>query len=435
MVAPAALPLSLRAAQPHEIVSAGSPVGIMSTAAAEARQGRVEFSGARHELLQIMMRGYALMIPSIGLYRFWQATWKRRFYWQNTVIDGDPLEYTGTPSQLLMGFFFALAFFLPIYLALFYFSMQQSPLSAIGYLAAGAVLWFLAGYGIYRARDFRLSRTLWRGIRFDQKGNAWLYATLRFAWSIAMLATAGLIYPWMGANLWRYRWRHTWFGDRKFEIGGTWRVFVVPYYTAYVLNVAAIGATIVWIATAKDFMRFGAVVLPGVPGLGAIAGCIVLFAVTLAWYRTRIAARMLSTVTAGDAALSVKLAWTALLGQYAAYVVAVVAMLAVLALTALLVFAGVYATASAAGRSAETALVALLQSGVVNGVLLIALYLVVLSALGLSAELILAFGWWRLLARGATIANPDGLRSVHAIAEDRSVIGQGLADALNVGAY
>src|SRR4051794_18299546 len=137
----------------------------MSEATAEARQARIEFTGSRHELLGIILRGYLLMIPTIGLYRFWQATWKRRFYWQNTVIDGDPLEYTGTPLQLLAGFFFALAFFLPIYLALFYLSMQDTDLVLLGYLTIGTVVWFLAGYAVYRARDFRLSRTLWRGIR------------------------------------------------------------------------------------------------------------------------------------------------------------------------------------------------------------------------------------------------------------------------------
>ena len=51
------------------------------------------------------------------------------------------------------------------------------------------------------------------------------------------------------------------------------------------------------------------------------------------------------------------------------------------------------------------------------------------------AELILAYGWWRLLARSATVTNPDSVRTVRSTAEDRSLIGQGLADALNVGAY
>jgi hypothetical protein len=51
------------------------------------------------------------------------------------------------------------------------------------------------------------------------------------------------------------------------------------------------------------------------------------------------------------------------------------------------------------------------------------------------AELILSFGWWKMLARGSSISNPDSLRTVQATAEDKALIGQGLADALNVGAY
>ena len=51
----------------------------MTETTAEARTGRVEFTGGRQEMLGIILRGYALMIPTIGLYRFWQATWKRRF--------------------------------------------------------------------------------------------------------------------------------------------------------------------------------------------------------------------------------------------------------------------------------------------------------------------------------------------------------------------
>jgi len=39
------------------------------------------------------------------------------------------------------------------------------------------------------------------------------------------------------------------------------------------------------------------------------------------------------------------------------------------------------------------------------------------------------------LAQGATIENPDSLLTVKATIEDRTLAGQGLADALNVGAY
>ena len=81
------------------------------------------------------------------------------------------------------------------------------------------------------------------------------------------------------------------------------------------------------------------------------------------------------------------------------------------------------------------ALVAMFSSGTTNVALLILVYLVVLGAFGMLAELILSFGWWKMLARGSSISNPDSLRTVQATAEDKALIGQGLADALNVGAY
>ena len=73
------------------------------------------------------------------------------------MIDGDPLEYTGNAIQLLIGFLFALAFFLPIYLGFFYLSTQTPEHRPHRLLASSrVVLWFLTGYAIYRARDFRL---------------------------------------------------------------------------------------------------------------------------------------------------------------------------------------------------------------------------------------------------------------------------------------
>ncbi len=408
----------------------------MADATGESRLGRVEFTGTRQELLGIVVGGYALMIPTLGLYRFWQATWKRRFYWQNTVIDGEPLEYTGTARQLLLGFFFALAFFLPIYVALFVLSMQDTGYVLVGYAGLAAIVWFLMGYAVYRARDFRLSRTLWRGIRFDLRGSALGYAARRFLWSLAMVPTLGLIYPWMGASLWRHRWRHTWYGDRQFAIAGTWRIVAGPYYGAYFINVLALAGTAGWIGATGDTMVLEGVTIPGPIGLALCLGCVLVFAFGLALYRTRVASRMLSTVSLGTATLRVGIPTGALFGQFVAYVFAVMALLAILALTALLALGGIFAAAAASGQAPDAAaLAAMFQSGTLNVLLLIVLYLVVFGAFGLLAEIILAFGWWKLLAAGATLSDPDSLRSVRATAEDPALIGQGLADALNVGTY
>jgi uncharacterized membrane protein YjgN (DUF898 family) len=203
---------------------------------------KATFSGTRSELFGRLIAGYLLMIPTLGLYRFWLTTAKRRFYWQNTSIGGDRLEYTGTALQLLIGFLIALGVFLPIYMVFFYLSFQASVVTLIGYGLAGALLWFLTGYAIYRARDFRLSRTLWRGIRFDQRGSALRYAIRRFLWSLLVIITLGLAYPFMAGNLWRYRYDNTWFGDRQFSFAGSWKTIAGPYYRAWLALAGTITA-------------------------------------------------------------------------------------------------------------------------------------------------------------------------------------------------
>ena len=155
------------------------------------------------------------------------------------------------------------------------------------------------------------------------------------------------------------------------------------------------------------------------------------------WYRTRTVSAMLSTVSLGAAKLSVRVTTGRLFLLYVGYVTGIVVLLVALAATAIIAIGGIYAAASAGSRGPVSAhqLATLFQSSTLNVALLILVYLVILGAFGLLSEIILRFGWWKLLANGTTITNPDALSAVRAGGEDRSLIGQGLADALNVGAY
>jgi hypothetical protein len=75
------------------------------------------------------------------------------------------------------------------------------------------------------------------------------------------------------------------------------------------------------------------------------------------------------------------------------------------------------------------------QASWINTALLIFSYLATIAVFALMGEVFLGYGYWMLIARGATISNADSLRTVRATGEDSSLAGEGLADALNVGAY
>ncbi len=392
----------------------------------------VKFTGTRGELGGMLLRGYVLLIPTIGLYRFWLTTWKRRFYWSNTEIDGDPLEYTGNAIQLLLGFLMALAVFVPLYGLFFYLSTQSSEAAVIGYAGVGVLLWFLMGYAIYRARDFRLSRTLWRGIRCDQGGSAWNYAFRRFFWSLLVLVTAGLAYPFMAANLWSYRYRHSWYGDRQFGFTGSWKQLAGPFYLSYVA-IVLLGAGGLGLGWAT-----GAMPTVGVPRPGGVLVMLVvaaLIGLMLLYYQSRELSRMFSAVRLGQAALTVRVRARSLLGRYVLFGLALVGSYIVLAIGGVVVVGALASDAFAGGEFDPAVFMQHLQGSFAVLVAIIFGYLLLLAAFSLMAELFLGLGYWKLVAQGASITGLDSLSNVRARGEDTRLGGEGLADALNVGAY
>ena len=71
----------------------------------------------------------------------------------------------------------------------------------------------LGEFALYRARRYRLTRTVFRGVQFDQHGAAWRYAIYALAWWCAAIVTLGLAYPWAQASLQRFKMGHTCYGD------------------------------------------------------------------------------------------------------------------------------------------------------------------------------------------------------------------------------
>lgn len=393
----------------------------------------VAFTGSRRELAGILLRGYLLLIPTIGLYRFWLTSWKRRFYWSHTLIGGDRLEYTGDASQLMLGFLMALAVFVPLYGLFFYLSTLSSEGALFGYGAIGVFVWFLSGYAIYRARDFRLSRTLWRGIRFDQAGSAWNYALRRFGWSVLMLVTAGLVYPFMAANLWHYRYCNTWYGDQQFSFNGRWTHIAWPYYRSYIA-VVIIGATAIWNGAGQGVFPFGiasfnpAALLPLAIG-ATLCGMAVLF------YQALEFSRMFSAIRLGSAQLTVKIRARNLLWIYLLFTMALLGTFLLLLLGGALVLGTLAGEAFANGGFDAQIFLGHMRSSVVTVMAVVLGYLLILGAFTATRELFIAFGFWRLVAGGAVISGLESLGGVRARAEDKALVGEGLADALNVGAY
>jgi uncharacterized membrane protein YjgN (DUF898 family) len=186
----------------------------------------LSFSGDRSEFRRLVTRGAGLELVTAGFYRFWLATDVRRHLWSNTHIDGDAAEYTGRAKELLIGFLIALAIIVPVYLAYFLVGLEAERFKAFASFPLIAFFYLFGQFAIYRARRYRLTRTVWRGVRFWMSGSGWAYAARAALWGLLMLVTLGLALPWREAALERYKMRHSYYGDLQGSFEGRgWEFF------------------------------------------------------------------------------------------------------------------------------------------------------------------------------------------------------------------
>lgn len=178
------------------------------------------FTGERRDFFRLVARGAALELVTVGFYRFWLATDIRRHLWSSTEVDGDAAEYTGRGKELLIGFLFALAIVVPVYLAYFIVGLEAERIKAFASIPLFVFFYLFGQFAIYRARRYRLTRTVWRGVRFWMDGSGWAYSARSGLWALLTIATLGLLLPWREAALERYKMRHCHYGDLQGSFEG-----------------------------------------------------------------------------------------------------------------------------------------------------------------------------------------------------------------------
>jgi len=192
----------------------------------QGRSARLKFTGKRGDFFRLVRRGAMLELITAGFYRFWLATGMRRMLWSGTLIEGDPAEYTGTARELLIGFLFAIAILAPIYLVYFLIGIEVE--RAKGFASLPLVLCFYAfgQFAIFRARRYRATRTVWRGVRFWMSGSGWAYSWRACLWGLLTIFSLGVALPWRESALERYKMRHLHYGDLPARFEGTgWDLF------------------------------------------------------------------------------------------------------------------------------------------------------------------------------------------------------------------
>lgn len=407
----------------------------------------VRFSGESGAFWRLLVRGAVLLAVTLGIYRFWLNTDIRRFLWANTEVAGESLEYTGTAIELLLGFLIALAVMVPIYVAYFVAALTLGENGNA--IAATLMFLFLALFGqyaVYRARRYRLTRTVYRGVRFQQSGSAWRYAACALFWWVLIIMTLGLALPFSESRLERLKMRHTHYGDLTGAFTGSglrlflrglpmWLLVVAPV----VAGLTAAGAALDWTGLMQAVRRSTpetigvellkvegfqtAAVLASVGPLVSILMAVLLFpvfqAMMLRWWA--------SGIRFGELTLTSHLRTSKIYGAYLRFLG--------LALLFLLVLSAVFGIAAAGygvlyQQKGET--LALQITGAVG---LLAFYVILMLGFSVLYRATVRLTLWRQAVESVEIKGIAQLDKVKAEGGPSSAVGEGLADALNVGGF
>jgi uncharacterized membrane protein YjgN (DUF898 family) len=389
------------------------------------------FTGSTRVFRKLILRGALLQVLTAGIYRFWLTTDARRFLWANTEIGGDSLEYAGTAMELFLGFLMAIALLVPVYVLFFVGTLELGLVSQLSSAGAFVFLAVFGQYAYYRARRYRLTRTVYRGIRFHQSGSPFSYALRSLLWWMVTSLSLGLAYPWAQASLERYKLAHTHYGEWRGRFAGTGtRLFARGIGLWLLLVAASVGAVVAGsqFVDAKALARVavqdpkaGIEVLK-ITGLGfglVVVGGIVymmLQAIVMRWW--------LDGLRVGPLVVTTVLKKRRIVGAYVRLL-----LYAVLLMFALSLLVGGSVTIFAMAAKPRAEIYQTLAVGTS-----VAVYLMLAVGVWVIYQMTIKLRIWRLVVDSISLAGFDAIDLVRADASGpSSAVGEGLADALGAG--
>jgi uncharacterized membrane protein YjgN (DUF898 family) len=413
--------------------------------ARSAARESARFLGQDRDYWRLMIRGAVLLMITLGIYRFWLATDMRRFLWANSEISGEGLEYTGTPIELLFGFMVGVTVLVPLYGVFFIAALDLGLLGKLSGVIAFLLLAFLGQFAIYRARRYRLTRTVYRGIRFRQTGSAWRYAVCAVFWWGITILTLGLGYPWAQARLEQFKMANTYYGDLGGHFEGSgwslfirglplWLLVVVPFLGGLALAVRGIN----WNAVIEAVNRGGGDVMGRIESASpGFAAAIVIVVLACGWailtagllypaFQALMLRWWLGGLRFGSAAAVSRIRTGQIYGTYVrflSYSILFSLAASVIGAVALLIFGLLDGVLDP--TASEIVVTAMLLGG----------YVMAALAYSTIYQVTVKLGLWKLGLASLELSSTGVLDRVKAVGQPSSPFGEGLASALHVDGW
>jgi uncharacterized membrane protein YjgN (DUF898 family) len=234
----------------------------MSTSTQPIPQPLLTYDGRTADLYRIFLINLLLNIVTLGIWRFWGITRTRRYLWSRTSSNGSRFEYDGTGGQLFVGFLLAMLVILGMLGVAFGCVVA---LRGHGFVAAIPIILVYVGILVlalgapFSAQRYRLSHTVWRGIRGGMEGSMLAYGLRALGYVFLMVVSFYQCIPWASLRLLERRINASSFGNQRFAARGKPGQLYVRFlltFLAVAVLVAVVFAT-TWVFVEPLFKAAG----------------------------------------------------------------------------------------------------------------------------------------------------------------------------------
>ena len=194
------------------------------------------FQGKASEYFGIWIVNLLLSLVTLGIYSAWAKVRRKKYFYNNTLIDNVAFDYHANPIAILKGRIIAFILF-----ALYVYGKGSSPI-----LAAVLVLLFFLflPWLIVRGSLFNARNTSHRGLRFDFVGTVSKAARVYIGLPMLTIFTLGLIWPYIAHERSQFLMSNHRFGLSQFDMGRVVKQFYKVYLIIFIVSFIGILAAI-----------------------------------------------------------------------------------------------------------------------------------------------------------------------------------------------
>jgi uncharacterized membrane protein YjgN (DUF898 family) len=196
----------------------------------------IVFQGKASEYFGIWIVNLLLSLITLGVYSAWAKVRRKKYFYNNTLIDNVSFDYHANPVAILKGRIIAFVLF-----ALYVYGKGSSPI-----LAGVLILLFFVAlpWLVVRGSIFNSRNTSHRGLRFDFVGTVNQAARVFIGLPMLTFITLGLAIPYIAHEKSQFLMNNHRFGLSQFDMGRVVKQFYKVYLIIIVVPFIGILAAI-----------------------------------------------------------------------------------------------------------------------------------------------------------------------------------------------